>query len=982
MRELPTIRQIIQENENKFVGLNKAHGRVTVEPAWQLNMTDQTYGNLEGGPYRYWYFADQSQVELEVPNIETIEIQRSLDQDSATCTIVMSNQVHDDNDQSPATEDFGNPGYYGFGYGDSPDSLHLWQQQENSWNNILVPNALLRTYQGYGGFSVNGDGQLEGDDIVTAVSNGNLALTGVWLIDTVSLGTDGKMRFQCRDMAKLLIEQMIYPPLVPDRYYPPKWCRYVYENVPATPGLEGVPEEEPLVLGPADLSYEDSSVARWLGSNSTLGADAPNAFSINETEVSVGHGWYYWNYDYAKDWWQGTCNTEINEIYVNLAGAPPGGGYFVYISVMEGGSWQGASNIPYSGDDPGSNVQIYHPDKPSLNTGIPYVAAVGIDATPNVNEDLQDGTWVTLPRVYDAQRIRVTVESTWESPWGPSKYRSAVGAIRARLANIDVTTGSPAVATEYETIQLDGNITDWLDPVKELLMWAGFLFYDGADPTNPAGVYGVLETSGTWPVECLNEDLFDKKSIMDALTSIKEVLGYVFFIDEEGAVHFHSPNWWSAGNTTSLGSRLNYIHEITDENIMTDYSANYTDNTARSEIVIGSSLVDDAAGETQYVSFDPRAVQPFDAPDILRGMVKPAVWINEVWTNEDEQRLMAALIALHSMFNSRQGNVTIIANPEIQINDQVRITERVTSESWIHYVRSISSSMNLETGEWTMTLNTNWLGELDTWAFDRNTLLAFYNRQNTVRSTDYDNGYDAWRAFQDNRAQDFRIAEVTVEPPITHGVGGTWHVGVVVGNDPGNGTEAFENADSDLIAFMSQVSQYAEVWVEYLYSTDTVPTEYDILVVSRQAATSDINSWGSAALLSTPVINMLPATWDNMEMISTSSISANASTIDAQANSAFQISGAPGTVTFGDGGTVTTDAADSAELPSGYISVGESSAGDVVIAAIPSGETYDDSNVSTVRHILWGPNPGDADLLDSVAWETLGDGILWIRGVT
>jgi len=981
VRELPTIRQILQQSDNKYVGVNKPHGRVTVEPAWQLNTTGQVYGNLDGGPYRYWAYGDQSQVELEVPNIDSISINRSLDQEAATCTIIMSNQVHDDNDETPSTLDFGNPGYYGFGYGDAPDSLHLWAHQENSWNNVLVPNALIRTYQGYGGYTVDGNGQLQQDSISTAVASGNLTITGVWLIDTVQLGTNGKIQLQCRDMAKLLIEQLIYPPLVPDRFYPPKWCRYVYESVPANPLNEGVTEDEPLVLGPASLQYEDSSVARWLGASSDLGSQAKNAFSINETEVSIGHGWRYWEYDYAKDWWQATCNTEINEIYINLAGTPHGGGYFVYISVMEDGVWQGVSTIPYSGDDPGSNIQIYHPDKPSLNTGINFVTATGIEPTPNVNEDLKDGTWVKLPRVYDAERIRITVESTWDSPWGPNTYRSAVGAIRARLANIDVNTETPTVATEFETIQRDGNITDWLDPVKELLLWGGFLLYNGEEPSGEQGVYGILETSGTWPVECLNENLFDKKSIMDSLISIKEVLGYLFFIDEEGAVHFHSPNWWSSGNTNQNGIRVNYVHDIADDNTMTDYTANYTDANTRSEIVIDSSLVDDEAGETQHVSFDPRAVQAPDSPDLLRGMVKPAVWTNEVWTNEDEQRLMAALIGLHSMFNSRQGSVTIVANPEIQINDQVRITERVTSESWVHYVRSIQSDMNLETGEYTMTVGTNWLGESENWAFDRNTLLAFYNRQSQPRQTGYDNGYEAWRAFQEGRSQDLRIPTVVTEPSVTHGEGGTWNVGVVVGSDPGTGVSAAEIADTDVLAFMDQATQYSLTSVNYIFSTPTVPTGYDVLVVTSEANNSDINSWGSFALISTPVIHARPANWDNNEISGVGASSANSSTIDAQINGAFQITGAPGTVPFGDGGTVTTSAVASGNLPTGTISVGESGGGDIVIGAIPAGETYDDSNDSTVRHVIWGSDVADVDLYDSVAWEAMGDAILWTKGV-
>jgi hypothetical protein len=981
VRELPTIRSIINQNDNKFVGLNKAHGRVTVEPAWQLNITGQSYGQLENGPYRYWAFNDNSQVELEVPNIDSISINRSLDQEAATCTIIMSNQVMDDNDESPSNLEFGNPGYYGFGYGDAPDSLHLWLQQENVWNNVLVPNALLRTYQGYGGYSVI-NGQLVPDPVVTAVSNGNLVLTGVWLIDTVSMGTNGKIQFQCRDMAKLLIEQSIYPPLCPERFYPPEYYRYDYINVPSTPGSEGVPEGEGEVLGPSDLAYENSSPEIWFGSlvdQPPRSLNPRGAFSFNETDIAYGKGWSEINNTYAYDWWQASCNTELNEIYVNCKGEPAGGSYTVWVSIMEDGVWQGSQVIPYEGDDPGSNVQLYHPDKPSLNTGIAYVKKQGVQVKSGVNENLADGTWIALDRTYRAQKVRVTIKSTWYwealTNFGAKPYRSAVGAIRARLSGL-----RPA---ESERIQVDGNIRDWLDVVKELLLWSGFLLYDGEDPTSNVGVFGVLETSGTYPVEALGQELFDKKAVIDALISIKEVLGYVFFIDEEGSVHFHSPNWWSEGNTNELGQRLNYIHEISDENVMTDYTSNFTDINSRSEIVIGSSLVDENASETQFVSFDPRAVEAPDSPDILRGMVKPAIWQNEVWTNETEQKLMAALIALHSMFNSRQGSVTIVANPEIQINDQVRILERVTSEAWIHYVRSITSDMNLETGEWTMTLGTNWLGELDVWAFDRNLLLSLYDRQSRPRDTGYDNGYEAWEAFQDSRDQDLRIPTVSVAPDFTNGVGGNYVVAVVVGRDPGDGRTPVEIADTDIVGFMQQAGIYAGVWIDYVFSSTTHPSfPYDVILITEDAVEEDINAWGSLALVDKPTIHAKPACWDNNEITGVAATSANSSTIGVQTNSAFEIGdGFPATVTFGDGGVVTTFAVDAVDLPTGTVSVGESSLGDIVIGAIPSGQTYDDSNVSTVKHVIWGSNIGDPDLYASIAWETMGDAILWLRSI-
>ena len=983
MRFLPQIRSVLNESNNKFIGVNKPHGRVTVEPAWQLNMTGEVYGKLDKGPYRYWAYEDGSQVELEVPNVESIDISRSLDQEAATCTIVMHNQFHDDNDQTPPNlQQVGNPGYYSFGYGSAPDKADEWGHVEHAWSNILVPNALLRTFQGYGGY-VESNGELIPKDIDTAVTDGDLVITGVWLIDTVSLGTSGKIRLQCRDMGKLLIEQLIYPPLIPDRYYPPKWYRYDYETVPGTPGDDGVPDEEPLILGEAQLRYEDSSVERWLGANSSVGGLAPRAFTHNETEVSFGHGWFYWNDGtYAKDWWQAECETEINEIYISPAGAPPNGDYFTWISVMENGVWQGADTIPYDGDDIGNNIQIHHSDKPSLETGIEFVKSTAVEVSGSVNENVENGTWIKLDRVYKAERIRVTFASTWESPWGPNPYRSGVASIRAQLENIDVVTNEPTVATEDETIQIDGNIKDWMDPIREMLLWSGFLLYEGADPGDDPGVFGILENSGTYPLENLAEDLFEKKTIMDSIISIKEVLGYIFFINEEGGVQLTSPNWWSPGNTVNGDTRLNYAHEITDESVMTDYTANFTDASVRSEVIIGSSLSDEVSGQTQHVSFDPTAVQAPGSPDFIRGMVKPAVWINDVWTDENEQKLMAALISLHIMFNTRQGQVTIVANPEIQIDDQVRITERLSSESFLHYVRSIDSNMNLETGEWTMTIGTNWLGDQEAWAFDRNELLALYTRQNVNPTSNYENGRDAWRSFQDNRAQDLRIVTVETAPAITHGVGGVW-TGLVIGPaDPGGGLLPSSVIDSDTVAFFQSVGDTGTIAFDYAFSTGTLPDGYDIYIFTNEMEDSDIATIGSLANLNKRVIHARPDSWDVSEISTQATANSNnSSTIDAQANAEFTIPGSPGVVAFGSS-TVTTASEASGNLPAGLVSVGEAPVGgDVVVGAIPVGTTYQDANASTVKHVMWGTDFSDADALHTNVYTAMSSAILWLREI-
>ena len=74
-----------------------------------------------------------------------------------------------------------------------------------------MPNALIRTYQGFGG---------QDKPIRDAEADGNIVLNGVWLVDDVTIGADGTINLKLRDMAKLLIDQQLLPPLVPQELYP------------------------------------------------------------------------------------------------------------------------------------------------------------------------------------------------------------------------------------------------------------------------------------------------------------------------------------------------------------------------------------------------------------------------------------------------------------------------------------------------------------------------------------------------------------------------------------------------------------------------------------------------------------------------------------------------------------------------------------------------------------------------------------------
>lgn len=253
-------------------------------------------------------------------------------------------------------------------------------------------------------------------------------------------------------------------------------------------------------------------------------------------------------------------------------------------------------------------------------------------------------------------------------------------------------------------LRSDGDYKDYADIFRDLALWSGYLLkYFGVPLTKPE-VFGNIESTGAFAKECLPEEMFDKHPVIDAMRQIREIVGYVQWIDDEGGVRFQSPNWWSMGNYLIDGTPYDYMPEIDEKVNCTDYQVHTSDTNDRSEIIIASADPTQNYKDTLVT----RVIPP--GASKLKGLCKPAMWTNGVFTDPKEQRVMADLIAMHIWFASRQGEITCIGNPLIDIDDQVRIYERQTGETHIHYVRGISTTHDLVSGEYSMTLTTNWLG--------------------------------------------------------------------------------------------------------------------------------------------------------------------------------------------------------------------------------------------------------------------------------
>jgi len=668
--------------QGEFVGENKPAGRVTVEDMWGLN--------VDGEGNRSYQNSANSQDETEIPGIKTININRSIDTDAATCRISMYNTILPDGGPTGADvttqgmEVLGEPGFFTPWRGDV--SNDRWGLVGSGWNDVLGPNALLRTYQGYGGHDMSLSG---------ALGAGYITLSGVWLVDEVTVGTNGIMILSCRDMAKLLIDQQLYPPLIPEDQYPLKYCNYhqqdvipreVTKTVEGTAEGSGEPTNVPLV-------YSFSTTDNWYGTNASLyGHRGTDSNDGNPDTFALGVGNGQPNAPYVAEFWEYQCGAQVSEVYVQ----PWGGPYQMFISINENGVWI---------DDSGQG-NIYH-DLSGIPGAPPSYAAIPFVMQTSAGSD--SGTWYKLPRTYDAAAIRVTFQNLMYTQWGPNHYRAGVREIAARnVPSITVPTTSTVTETINEVVTKHiYNYEDYADIIVDLCQWSGFYLEGGG------GVYGNIETTGAFaPETCLPESMFDKRPVMDAITELKNITGYLFYIDDEGAVRFETPNWWSDGNSSPEGRRIGTIPNIDENRNLTDYSASHTDAPVRSKIVISSHLPESSAPGTLTTTAVP------DNADVLRGMVKPAMWVNDNFTVREEQEAMAVLIGMHTWFRQRKGHSTVVGNPCIQIDDQVRITERQTADTFIHYVRGIQSNMDLDSGDYSMTLETHWMGDESNWTIE------------------------------------------------------------------------------------------------------------------------------------------------------------------------------------------------------------------------------------------------------------------------
>lgn len=256
--------------------------------------------------------------------------------------------------------------------------------------------------------------------------------------------------------------------------------------------------------------------------------------------------------------------------------------------------------------------------------------------------------------------------------------------------------GTPPTSTNYD---------DLSDIVSVIAAWSGFCTPDGA------GVLGGIETTGIDMPSPLLADKFDKRPPIDAIKELRDIVGYTTFVDQEGGFRFSRGNQWKAGNLID-GQHTSAVFDITENLGLLEYVATGSKKVDRSAIIAAEQDpyrrgADPTDPKPRYASFNTNTPS---TKNQLHGMKRIAILPVTKRIPFKEMVTLAELTGLRSWFQRRLGKITIPGLPLIDIDDQVRVFERVTFDHFLHHVNAVDSTQNLETGEYTMTLSTHWMG--------------------------------------------------------------------------------------------------------------------------------------------------------------------------------------------------------------------------------------------------------------------------------
>ena len=704
----PTVRATIQKGHMRKFEYDTAQ--------MQGGTIDTVKDAHKRGVYTSMVFGDFTG-QREIRNIKNYTWTRSLDQDVATCTLTIQNSditpLGNANEIDPNGE-FDLPGYFTFSRGDQKASENRWGYTQNAWNHVFVPDAVVKTWEGYG---VNENAGPYDDE--------NLLQSGTWLIDTVTYTADGEITLEMRDLGRLLLDQIVFPPVIPYEHYPLTWSKMQTKQVDGRDATGGA-WKELKGHGKATSSnslYVGLGIQDPPGKYVTAGGGVQGHYpshALVDTKAGADDDSYWLSTGQetqaSRVWWQIDFNnpTALNALRIQAKHGP----YRVYISVKGPNGWIGRKKIPYEVTTEGVD----------LNADIPFVKQCRAETGAPFE--------VVLPRVYrEAEAVRLTFSRLWDSKVGNYPFH-------AGLRDLMIYTADDPDALDFakgKVMKTVGNYKDYTDLVKWVAAWGGFYWpphSTGADfikegvnkryvtyasrerKLAKGRAWGDFMNTGTAGEADLTADTFDKKPLMDIINYVRDLTGFVFFVDETGGIVWRMANLGLGNWNNKVGNWLSptrfgehtrrrtpEVITISEKETLQEYSTTLDSGEIRERIFVAN-----VTGKTGTVirGFNPHP----------NGMRRVAGWTDQHFRNKRDCRVMADMTAARSMFEYRRGRVKIPGHPGIQCDDQVRIFERMTNETYYHYVLGITSTLDMENGTWDYELETHWLGEKpsDAWA--------------------------------------------------------------------------------------------------------------------------------------------------------------------------------------------------------------------------------------------------------------------------
>lgn len=298
---------------------------------------------------------------------------------------------------------------------------------------------------------------------------------------------------------------------------------------------------------------------------------------------------------------------------------------------------------------------------------------------------------------------------TWSATILKQKHVNPVAASRSPSPRMEVTREQyegivwcPSTKHRNWLARRNGKVyfTGNCDIVQLVALWAGF------HAPSQDGMLGLLETTGIDSPAPFKADFFDKKTPIDVIKALGEIVGYRAWVNPEGGLHWTSQNTWQAGNRTYGGGYVPFAFDIDEYKTLMDFTGSWTKRADRSNVIVSQGNPAIMEG-VKNANFNTNTAI---VKNQLHGMKSPAFFPLDRDVPLKEMVTLAELTGLRMWFARHRGTLAAVANPLIDPDDQVRVFEKTTWETYLHRVRSVSTEYDEQSGHYTMNLDLMWVG--------------------------------------------------------------------------------------------------------------------------------------------------------------------------------------------------------------------------------------------------------------------------------